>query len=213
MVIFVTISAAGFPLLNCVPRCGDVSSNNAGEVDLLSERHPSSLKQVSGLAAARGDLDIGVGNVIGSNVANMSLVLGAATFVATIPVKSATLRREAPLSIAAVVVFALVIQGGIHRWEGGSGLRPRKLSEANEMWLRPGLVTNPIIASSPLPVTKNSSSSEINSARRWLAVGPLAASPIIGSTRASAGAIATLKVTENGPASPGRRFDTSLRRR
>jgi cation:H+ antiporter len=73
---------------------------------------------VSGLAAARGDLDIGVGNVIGSNVANMSLVLGAATFVATIPVKSATLRREAPLSVAAVVVFALLIQGGIYRWEG-----------------------------------------------------------------------------------------------
>ena len=73
---------------------------------------------VSGLAAARGDLDIGVGNVIGSNVANMSLVLGAATFVATIPVKSATLRREAPLSVAAVVVFALLIQDGIDRWEG-----------------------------------------------------------------------------------------------
>jgi cation:H+ antiporter len=73
---------------------------------------------VSGLAAGRGDLDIGVGNVIGSNVANMSLVLGAATFIATIPVRSATLRREAPLSVASVVVFALLIQGGIDRWEG-----------------------------------------------------------------------------------------------
>ena len=48
----------------------------------------------------------------------MSLVLGAATFIATIPVKSATLRREAPLSVAAVVVFALLVQGDIDRWEG-----------------------------------------------------------------------------------------------
>ena len=31
---------------------------------------------VSGIAAVEGNLDIGVGNVIGSNVANISLVLG-----------------------------------------------------------------------------------------------------------------------------------------
>ena len=73
---------------------------------------------VSGLAAARDDLDIGVGNVIGSNVANMSLVLGAATLVAPVPVESATLRREAPLSVASVMVFALFVQGDINRWEG-----------------------------------------------------------------------------------------------
>ena len=73
---------------------------------------------VSGLAAARDDLDIGVGNVIGSNVANMSLVLGAATLIATVPVESTTLRREAPLSVASVVVFALLVQGDIDRWEG-----------------------------------------------------------------------------------------------
>jgi cation:H+ antiporter len=38
--------------------------------------------------------------------------------VTTIPVQSATLRREAPLSVASVVVFALLIQGEIGRWEG-----------------------------------------------------------------------------------------------
>lgn len=73
---------------------------------------------VSGLAAARGDLDIGVGNVIGSNVANVSLVLGAATIVTTIPVQSATLKREAPLAVISVLVFALLVQGDIDRWEG-----------------------------------------------------------------------------------------------
>lgn len=73
---------------------------------------------VSGLAAGRGDLELGVGNVIGSNVANMSLVMGAATLVATIPVESATLRREGPLAVGSVVVFGLLIQGQISRWEG-----------------------------------------------------------------------------------------------
>jgi cation:H+ antiporter len=73
---------------------------------------------VSGIAAFDNNLDIGVGNVVGSNVANISLVLAAATFVTVIPVQSQTLRREAPISIAAVVVFALLIQGDLERWEG-----------------------------------------------------------------------------------------------
>ena len=55
---------------------------------------------VSGIAAGQGDLDIGVGNIIGSNVANISLVLAAAAVVRTIPVDSATLRREVPISVA-----------------------------------------------------------------------------------------------------------------
>ncbi len=73
---------------------------------------------VSGLAAARDDLDIGVGNVIGSNVANISLVLAAATLITVVPVGSRVLRREAPLSVASCVVFAVFVQGGLHRWEG-----------------------------------------------------------------------------------------------
>lgn len=73
---------------------------------------------VSGVAAFDNNLDIGVGNVVGSNAANISLVLAAATFVTVIPVQSRTLRREAPISVAAVVVFALLIQGGLERWEG-----------------------------------------------------------------------------------------------
>ena len=74
---------------------------------------------VSGIAAGQGDLDIGVGNIIGSNVANISLVLAAAAAVRTIPVASATLRREVPISVASVLVFALLVQGGITRFEGG----------------------------------------------------------------------------------------------
>ena len=75
---------------------------------------------VSGLAAADDNLDIGVGNVIGSNVANISLVLAAATFVTVIPVRSGVVRREAPLSVASVLVFAGLIQGDLTRLEGGA---------------------------------------------------------------------------------------------
>lgn len=74
---------------------------------------------VSGLAAADDNLDIAVGNVIGSNVANLSLVLAAATIITAVPVRSSVLRREAPISVAAVLVFAGFIQGDLTRLEGG----------------------------------------------------------------------------------------------
>ena len=73
---------------------------------------------VSSLAAANGRLDIGVGNIIGSNVANISVVLGAASFVAVVPVSSSVVRRDAAVSVAAVAVFALLVQDELGRWDG-----------------------------------------------------------------------------------------------
>lgn len=73
---------------------------------------------VSGFAAAGGNLEIAVGNIVGSNLANVSLVLGAAAMVTALTVQSSTLSREAPLSIASVLLFAVVVQGGLTRGEG-----------------------------------------------------------------------------------------------
>lgn len=73
---------------------------------------------VSALAAGQGTLDVGVGNVVGSNIANLSLVLGAAALFTPIAVGATVLRREAPLSFASVALFALVVQGGLGRLEG-----------------------------------------------------------------------------------------------
>ncbi|MBW3548720.1 MAG: calcium/sodium antiporter [Actinobacteria bacterium] len=73
---------------------------------------------VSGIAAARGGLDIAVGNLVGSNLANVSLVLGVAGLLAAPAVRSRIVRREAPLSVAAVALFAVLIQGGLSRLEG-----------------------------------------------------------------------------------------------
>ena len=73
---------------------------------------------VSAIAAAQGKLDLAVGNIIGSNVANLSLVLGIASLLCVMSVASGVLRKEAPLSTAAVVLFAVLVQGGLERWEG-----------------------------------------------------------------------------------------------
>jgi cation:H+ antiporter len=66
---------------------------------------------VSGLAAAEGLFNLGVGNIIGSNVANVLLVLGVAALVAPVSVQLTVLQREVPLSLLAVLVFSWAIQG------------------------------------------------------------------------------------------------------
>ncbi|MEM7274692.1 MAG: calcium/sodium antiporter [Actinomycetota bacterium] len=73
---------------------------------------------VSGIAASNGDLDLGVGNVVGSNVANLTLVLGAAALIVPIAVSAKVLRREAPLSLVSVLLFAVFTIGGLARWQG-----------------------------------------------------------------------------------------------
>lgn len=73
---------------------------------------------VSGIAAANGDLALGVGNVVGSNVANLSLVLGAAALVVPLLVTKSVLAREAPVSLFAVIVFAFLSSDGFEVWEG-----------------------------------------------------------------------------------------------
>ena len=74
---------------------------------------------VSGLAAARGDTGLAVGNIVGSNILNLTLVLGVAAIVAPIPVSSAVIRREVPLAMAAIGLFGLLaVVAGL---SGGTG--------------------------------------------------------------------------------------------
>lgn len=74
---------------------------------------------VSAIASGQGELDLGVGNVIGSNVANLTLVLGVASIVAVLTVDRAVLMREGPLATGAVALFtAFVYDGELTRGEG-----------------------------------------------------------------------------------------------
>ncbi len=73
---------------------------------------------VSAFAASSGDNDVGIGNIIGSNIANLSLILGAAALIIPISIGSGVLRREAPLSAGAAVLFAILVRNGISTVEG-----------------------------------------------------------------------------------------------
>lgn len=75
---------------------------------------------VSGIAAASGSPALGVGAVIGSNIANLTLVLGAAALVAPVAVRTAVVRREAPLALGASVAFTMAVRAGLGRWAGAA---------------------------------------------------------------------------------------------
>lgn len=55
---------------------------------------------------ARGDMTIG--NIIGSNIANILLILGSASLISPIRVKNSTIWKEIPFSILAVVVLFIL---------------------------------------------------------------------------------------------------------
>lgn len=74
------------------------------------------------VAAARGQRDIAVGNVVGSNLFNLLGVLGASALVAPtgLPVADQVLRTDLPLSLLATLVVLPCLVTGlvILRWEG-----------------------------------------------------------------------------------------------
>ncbi|MCO7219594.1 calcium/sodium antiporter [Klenkia sp. PcliD-1-E] len=74
------------------------------------------------IAALRGDTELAVGNVVGSNVANIGLVLGAPALALPggVAVDPAVVRFDAPVMIAATVALGVVLWTGsrVSRVEG-----------------------------------------------------------------------------------------------
>jgi cation:H+ antiporter len=67
---------------------------------------------VSAFAASAGSPGLAVGNAVGSNIANLGLVLGAAVLIRPMVVQSQTLRRELPaLLISTFIPFLLFLDG------------------------------------------------------------------------------------------------------
>lgn len=72
------------------------------------------------VAAARGEADIAVGNVIGSNIFNIAAILGVAALLTPLPIPQTALSRELPVLMAMSVLLLPLLRVGwrISRWEG-----------------------------------------------------------------------------------------------
>lgn len=74
---------------------------------------------VSAAASWDGRPDTAIGNVVGSNIANVALILGAAAVIMPLVPDRTILRREAPILIAvSVIVMLLGLTGTIEPWMG-----------------------------------------------------------------------------------------------
>lgn len=71
-------------------------------------------------ASIGGVGDIALGNVIGSNIANIALILGVTALVRATKVEARILRIDAPLMVlASLLLVVMLADGGLARFEGG----------------------------------------------------------------------------------------------
>ncbi len=74
---------------------------------------------VSVQSAWSGQVDITLGNVVGSNIFNVLLILGASALIVPLVVNRQIIRQEVPVMIgASLLLWAMAADGGISRWEG-----------------------------------------------------------------------------------------------
>ncbi|WP_254431806.1 calcium/sodium antiporter [Azonexus fungiphilus] len=74
---------------------------------------------VSAGAALSGAGDLAIGNVVGSNIANVLLILGLAALIVPLAVNEQLIRQEIPIMIGASLLFlVLALDGNLSRGEG-----------------------------------------------------------------------------------------------
>lgn len=70
-------------------------------------------------AAYRGESGIALGNVVGSNISNIALILGLSSLIRPMKVRSELIKREVPLMIAVTLLLCLLLfDGTLSRIEG-----------------------------------------------------------------------------------------------
>lgn len=74
---------------------------------------------VSISSAVKGSNGLAVSNVIGSNMFNLLMVLGVCAAITPIAVNKEVVKRDYPVSVAAMIMFIVfIIDGTLARWEG-----------------------------------------------------------------------------------------------
>ena len=75
---------------------------------------------VSVTSAATGSADLSIGNVVGSNIANILLILGVSALICKLPVRRSSLVLDIPvLLLASVLLVALGVWGNALEWWDG----------------------------------------------------------------------------------------------
>ena len=73
-------------------------------------------------ASAQGNSEIAIGNILGSNIANILLILGISAIIYPLTAKKNTVLKEIPLSLLAIIVLGLMANDMIIDGMGFSGI-------------------------------------------------------------------------------------------
>ncbi|MEQ9443490.1 MAG: calcium/sodium antiporter [Cyclobacteriaceae bacterium] len=74
---------------------------------------------ISVQSALTGSPDLAMGNVVGSNICNLALVLGLTAFITPVPVQKDSIRIDWPVAMgSSILLFVLVQENLLGRWEG-----------------------------------------------------------------------------------------------
>jgi cation:H+ antiporter len=105
---------------------------------------------VSAMAASSGNPAMGVGNALGSNIANIALVLGVTALIIPLSVNSRMLRREFPMLFAVTLLAgALMLDGELGAMDGSILLTSTVLLVVWMIWMSkraPATVANAQVA-------------------------------------------------------------------
>lgn len=75
-------------------------------------------EMMTSLLAAKASPGLAVGNILGSNIANIGLILGITALIVPLTIEQRLVRLEMPLLVAISGLFILFAIGGYVRWEG-----------------------------------------------------------------------------------------------
>ncbi len=65
------------------------------------------------MAATQGNADLAIGNILGSNIANILLILGATALVSNLPVRRRTVLSEVPFSLSAALLVGFLANSAL----------------------------------------------------------------------------------------------------
>jgi len=68
---------------------------------------------VNVIASTRGNAELAIGNVLGSNIANVLLVLGMAAVVRSLPIRDRTILSEIPIALAATLLVGFLANAAL----------------------------------------------------------------------------------------------------
>ncbi len=74
---------------------------------------------ISVRAALEGSPDLAMGNVIGSNICNLALVLGVTAVITSVPVRRDSMRIDWPVTMGASLLLYLVVLNNLISWPEG----------------------------------------------------------------------------------------------